>query len=111
GIGGSCGRPVPFSVDLCERVMARPPELASPHAIQVYPNTSTAWRSTRSRCALSGFQPRIASMTKKPITKASATCQPCLSHRPTDLASGYMLASATPAEDPNQIIEPPNPTA
>ena len=31
--------------------------------------------------------------------------------RPTDLASAYMLASATPAEDPNQIIEPPKPTA
>ena len=36
---------------------------------------------------------------------------PCLSHRPTDFASGYMFASATPALEPNQIIEPPNPTA
>jgi hypothetical protein len=30
---------------------------------------------------------------------------------PADLASGYMLASATPADEPNQIIEPPKPTA
>ena len=30
---------------------------------------------------------------------------------PTDLPSGYMLARATPAEEPNQIIDPPKPTA
>jgi len=44
-------------------------------------------------------------------TSASATCQPCFSHRPTDLPCGYMLQSATPALEPNQIIEPPKPTA
>jgi hypothetical protein len=30
---------------------------------------------------------------------------------PTERASGYMLDSATPADEPNQIIEPPKPTA
>src|SRR5262249_32995660 len=39
------------------------------------------------------------------------TCQPCSSQRPADFASGNMLASATPADEPNQIIEPPKPTA
>jgi len=39
-----------------------------------------------------------------------ATCQPFRSQFPTDFASGYMLDSATPADDPNQIIEPPKPT-
>jgi hypothetical protein len=28
-----------------------------------------------------------------------------------DFASGYMFDIATPADDPNQMIEPPNPTA
>ena len=39
------------------------------------------------------------------------TGQPWRTHFPTDLASGYMLESATPADEPNQIIEPPKPTA
>ena len=43
--------------------------------------------------------------------RAIGTGHPCLIQSPTDLASGYMVASATPAEDPNQIIEPPKPTA
>ena len=30
-------------------------------------------------------------------------CQPCNSQRPTDFASGYMLASATPADEPNPV--------
>ncbi len=47
----------------------------------------------------------------KPITYAIDTCQPSRSHRPTERASGYMLESATPADEPNQIIEPPKPTA
>ena len=38
-------------------------------------------------------------------------CQPWRSHSPTDFASGYMFDSATPADEPNQIIEPPKPTA
>src|SRR5918993_4980852 len=58
-----------------------------------------------------GCQPMIASITKNPATYATATGQPCRIQRPTDRASGYMLDSATPADDPNQIIEPPNPTA
>jgi hypothetical protein len=37
--------------------------------------------------------------------------QPWRSHWPTDLASGNRLDNATPAEEPNQIIEPPKPTA
>src|SRR5437899_11051602 len=62
-------------------------------------------------CGGLGCQPMIAYIRKNPITYASATCQPCLSHSPTDFAWGYMLDSATPAEEPNQIIEPPKPTA
>ena len=50
-------------------------------------------------------------MTKNPITYATAIGQPWVTHRPTDFASGYMFASATPADEPNQIIEPPKPTA
>ncbi len=33
------------------------------------------------------------------------------SHAPTDRASGNSVVIATPADDPNQIMEPPNPTA
>src|SRR4029434_3451499 len=57
-----------------------------------------------------GCHPVSASITAKPMTYATVTCQPCLSHRPTDFASAYMFEIATPAEDPNQIIEPPKPT-
>jgi hypothetical protein len=32
----------------------------------------------------------------------------CCSHWPTDFASGNRLETATPAEEPNQIIDPPN---
>jgi hypothetical protein len=39
-----------------------------------------------------------------------AMYHPWRSQRPTDLASGYILAKATPAEEPNQTIDPPNPT-
>ena len=42
--------------------------------------------------------------------KASVTCQPFFSQFPTDFASGKRLETATPADDPNQIIEPPKPT-
>ena len=52
----------------------------------------------------SGAQPSTTSITKNPITYATATCQPKRSQRPTDLASGYMFERATPADDPNQII-------
>ena len=38
-------------------------------------------------------------------------CQPCLSHSHTDLACGKRLETATPALEPNQIMEPPKPTA
>jgi hypothetical protein len=58
-----------------------------------------------------GCQPVTASITAKPTTYAITTCQPCFNHRPTDFASLYMFEIATPAEDPNQIIEPPKPTA
>ena len=37
--------------------------------------------------------------------------QPWRSHRPTERACGNILATATPAEEPNQIIDPPKPTA
>jgi hypothetical protein len=36
--------------------------------------------------------------------------QPWRSQRPTDLASGNMFEIATPAEEPNQIMDPPKPT-
>ena len=39
------------------------------------------------------------------------SASPGVTQRPTDFASGYMFDSATPAEEPNQIIEPPKPTA
>ena len=48
---------------------------------------------------------------KKTTTYAIATCQPPRTHANTDFASGYWFDSATPADDPNQIIEPPKPTA
>jgi hypothetical protein len=51
------------------------------------------------------------SITTNLMTYATATLQPWRSQSPTDFASGYMFASATPAEEPNQVIEPPNPTA
>jgi len=50
-------------------------------------------------------------MTKKPSTKPSITCHPWRTQATTDFASGYWLESATPADEPNQIIEPPKPTA
>src|SRR6516162_8271053 len=53
----------------------------------------------------------MANITKKPTIYDTATNQPCRSQRPTDLASGYILEIATPADEPNQIIEPPKPTA
>src|SRR5436853_6684069 len=58
-----------------------------------------------------GCQPSTASSTKNPTTYAMAICQPCRTHWATDFASGKLFESATPAEDPNQIIEPPKPTA
>jgi hypothetical protein len=51
------------------------------------------------------------SITANPAKYATATNQPPLIHAATDFASGKILEIATPAEDPNQIIDPPNPTA
>src|SRR6185437_4574029 len=64
-----------------------------------------------SRCGASGFQPCSVSSSAKPITYASATCHPARSHANTDLPCGKRLVSATPADEPNQIIDPPKPTA
>src|SRR5437870_13172910 len=58
-----------------------------------------------------GYHPCTASITKKPITYASVTCQPPRTHAIAFLPSGYMFDSATPADEPNQIIDPPKPTA
>src|ERR1700743_2896254 len=71
------------------------------------------WRAAMPSKAVgqSGFHPRSASITKKPATYAAATCQPWRNQRTTDFVSGYMPEMATPAEEPNQIIEPPKPTA
>ena len=44
-------------------------------------------------------------------TYATATCQPALTQATTFFASGNEFEIATPALDPNQIIEPPKPTA
>jgi hypothetical protein len=53
----------------------------------------------------------VASSAAKPATYAATTGQPSRSQRPVERASGYMLQIAMPADDPNQIIDPPNPTA
>ena len=58
-----------------------------------------------------GCHPRISSSVKKPTTYATATCQPERSQGPTARASGKRFVIATPADEPNQIIEPPKPTA
>src|SRR6185312_9021688 len=62
-------------------------------------------------CGASATQPWTASINAKPTTYAIATCQPPRSHANTDFASGKRFVSATPADEPNQIIEPPKPTA
>src|SRR5262249_32680364 len=67
--------------------------------------------STNGSGGQSTCQPIIESIRKNPTTYATATCDPWRSQRPTDFASGYMFASATPAEEPNQIMDPPKPTA
>ena len=57
-----------------------------------------------------GCQPLRASITRKPTIYATVTCQPWRNQRPTDFASAYMFEIATPADEPNQIIDPPKPT-
>ena len=47
----------------------------------------------------------------KPTMYATITYHPWRSHNQTDRPSGYMVVNATPAEDPNQTIDPPKPTA
>jgi len=61
-------------------------------------DTSAALRSASCGAGRDASQLR-PSMTKKPTTYATVTCQPPTSQRPADLASGYMLASATPADE------------
>src|SRR5207249_11259388 len=46
-----------------------------------------------------------------PSTYAATTNHPPRIHALTEHASGKMLEIATPADDPNHIIEPPKPTA
>jgi len=48
---------------------------------------------------------------KNPTRYAIMTCQPDLTYRTTDFASWNLFERATPAEDPNQTMDPPNPTA
>ena len=48
---------------------------------------------------------------EEPDDIGKATGHPSFSQRAADLASGISPATATPADDPNQIIEPPKPTA
>ena len=48
---------------------------------------------------------------EEPRDIGNATGHPSLSQRTVELASGMSPATATPADDPNQIMEPPNPTA
>src|SRR5688572_32013570 len=53
----------------------------------------------------------MTSITMNATTYASVTSEPAFSPANTFFASGYMIDSATPALEPNQIIDPPNPTA
>src|SRR5450759_3322048 len=62
-------------------------------------------------CFGCGYQSSTASITKNPITYASATCHPPRTQAIASLPSGNMFDNATPADEPNQIIEPPKPTA
>src|SRR6266508_5852982 len=55
-------------------------------------------------CLGCGYQPSTSSITKKPMTYATATCQPPRTQAIASLASAYMLHSPTPAEDPDEII-------
>jgi hypothetical protein len=59
----------------------------------------------------SGCHPITASIAANPTKYAKTTNHPPLIQANVDLASGKILEIATPADDPNQIIEPPNPTA
>jgi len=47
----------------------------------------------------------------KPNTWASVAVHPSFTQRTADFASGYMLESATPADEQNHTIDSPNPTA
>jgi len=67
--------------------------------------------STPRSTGASTCHPSRASKQAKPTRYATATCQPLVSHAPTERACGNIEASATPADEPNQIIEPPKPTA
>src|SRR5947207_5060437 len=58
-----------------------------------------------------GCQPSKINITMNPSTYAATTNHPPRIHATTERASGKMLEMATPADDPNQIIEPPKPTA
>ena len=73
--------------------------------------TDTGAGATLPRGELPGWKPMTPRRTKKPTTYATVTNQPWRSHWPAERASGYIVAIATPADEPNQIIEPPKPTA
>src|SRR6185437_8193929 len=87
-----------------ERVSRRP-------ARSYLPGATSVAAGMLPRRGGSGLQPCMASITAKPTTYATVTCQPLRSQPNTFFASGYWFVSATPAEDPNQIIDPPKPTA
>jgi len=55
--------------------------------------------------------PHHDEQNEKPDDVGERNVPPWRSQFPTDFASGYMFARATPADEPNQIIEPPKPTA
>ncbi len=57
-----------------------------------------------------GCQPRNRIIAAWPARKARGMCQPWRTQVPTERTSGRASETATPADEPNQIIEPPNPT-
>src|ERR1700730_2485577 len=71
---------------------------------------TTGGGCTGAWCFGCGYQLSTASITKNPITYATATCHPPRTHAIASLPSGNMFDNATPADEPNQIIEPPKPT-
>src|SRR5438046_1298201 len=90
----------------------RPPRLRPTHQCGAAGVTAaTLGVDAGTSCFGCGYQPSTISITKKPTTYATATCQPARIQAIASLPSGYMFDSATPADDPNQIIEPPKPTA
>lgn len=85
-----------------------PQEGPPPMSGRMPPGHATCY--TQRTIGTCGFQPTIAIITTKPNMYAKVTCHPFFSHSFAFLAWGKILETATPAEEPNQIMEPPYPT-